>query len=75
VKQLTRLVCRIFGYEQLALFGESEVAAVLYTDDRLDGKKFDRYLDSAGSVSALAEVEIEVDVDYIPNHNELYESA
>jgi len=68
---LTRLALKLVGYEQMALFGNSEVAAELYVDDRLDGKSFGRYLDSTRSVSALTETE--TDADYVPNHNELFE--
>jgi len=75
VKQLTRLVCRLFGYEQLSLFADSEVAAVLYVDDRLDSKELSRYLDKDLSVSAMPEPEFPLDLDYIENHNELYEVA
>ena len=48
------------GYQQLTLFGESELAAELYVDGALDGKTFERYLDESVSVSALPETETAV---------------
>ena len=45
------------GYDELRRFGESEVAAELFTDEALDGKTFMRYLDKSGSVSAVDEDE------------------
>ncbi len=47
----------VLGYEQLTMFGESEVAAEMYCDEDLDGKEFGRYLDRSVSVSGLVEVE------------------
>jgi len=61
-------VC-LSGFEQLEIFGKSEVAALLYVDELLDGKVFSRYLDIDRSVSALPEIEI--DHDYCEFHKEL----
>jgi len=57
------------GFEQLDIFGQSEVAAELYVDGALDGKAWMRYLDIARSVSALPETE--TDPDYCEFHKEL----
>ena len=47
-------------------FLESEDAAILYVDERVDKDGSFRYLDRVGSVSAL--VEVEDDCEYDPEH-------
>ena len=59
---LTRLTVQLVGYEQLTMFGESELAAELYCDEQLEsrdltGPALSVRLDTQGSVSALDEDE------------------
>jgi len=50
---------------------QTELAAEMYVDDRVDGQGRVCYLDKVDSVSAL--IEIENDYDYEPTHIELNE--
>ncbi len=54
-----------------SLFLASEQAAELYVNEVLDGRGNIQYLDRSGSVSAL--VEVEVDAEYVPDHNQLFQ--
>ena len=49
---------QVVGYEQLTLFGASELAAELYVDEALDGREFQCEIDKSVSVSALDEDEV-----------------
>jgi len=54
---------------QLA-FLNSEKAAEMYVDEALDGSGRLLYIDRSGSVSAS--VEVEVDAEYVREHNQLF---
>jgi len=51
-------------------FVASEEAAVAWVDERVDGSGRFQYIDKLGSVSAL--VEVEVDSEYVQDHNRLF---